>query len=470
MFCKLVLDLFQNFLTGKNRVNKKLRNFIFVLTGLVMVGLCAVLGEGGISQVNKNEVLSADAASVTEETVVGDLSTEVPETDTYGDPLETPSDDAEDASVTDAEEPEETTEDEKLPEADKAVLDIIDGMTLEEKVAQLFIITPDALTDNTAVTMAGDATKQAIDETPVGGVIYMGDNLQTPTQVKEMLANTNTYSEERVGLPMFLCVDEEGGTVSRVAGCGRFSVENVGNMSEIGANGTVEDAQKVGVTIGTYLSEFGFNIDFAPVADVLTNPENSIVKYRSFGSDVDTVSRMSIAVAEGLESKGITATYKHFPGHGATAGDTHLGAAFTTKTIEELKEEELVPFQNAIDDGAKLIMVSHISAPNITGHDTPASLSEELVTELLREDMGFDGIVVTDAMEMGAISSKYKSDEAAVMAIQAGVDMILMPEDFDLAYSGVLKAAKSGEISEERLNESLARIIKVKLEMSETTN
>ena len=261
---------------------------------------------------------------------------------------------------------------------------------------------------------------------------------------------------------MFLCVDEEGGSVSRVAGSGRFNVTNAGNMSEIGANGTVDDAKQVGVTIGTYLSELGFNIDFAPVADVLTNPENSIVKYRSFGSDVDTVSRMSIAVAKGLESKGITATYKHFPGHGATAGDTHLGAAFTTKTIDELKAEELVPFKNAIDDGAKLIMVSHISAPNITGHDTPASLSKEMVTDLLRDDMGFDGIVVTDAMEMGAISSKYKSDEAAVMAIQAGVDMILMPEDFDLAYKGVLDAAKSGEISEERLNESLVRIIKVK--------
>ena len=377
-----------------------------------MVGLCAVLGEGGISQVNKNEIRTADAASVTEETVVDDISTEVSEQSTLGESLEQTPD--EPATSTDSEE----TEAEDVSPEDKAIMDMIDSMTLEEKVAQLFIITPDALTDNTAVTMAGDMTKQAVDETPVGGVIYMGDNLQSPSPVKE--------------------------------------------MSEIGANGTVDDAKQVGVTIGTYLSELGFNIDFAPVADVLTNPENSIVKYRSFGSDVDTVSRMSIAVAKGLESKGITATYKHFPGHGATAGDTHLGAAFTTKTIDELKAEELVPFKNAIDDGAKLIMVSHISAPNITGHDTPASLSKEMVTDLLRDDMGFDGIVVTDAMEMGAISSKYKSDEAAVMAIQAGVDMILMPEDFGLAYKGVLDAAKSGEISEERLNESLVRIIKVK--------
>ena len=337
-------------------MNKKVRNFIFILTGLIMVGLCAVLGEGGISQVNKNEIRTADAASVTEETVVDDISTEVSEQSTLGESLEQTPD--EPATSTDAEE----TEVEDVSPEDKAIMDMIDSMTLEEKVAQLFIITPDALTDNTAVTMAGDMTKQAVDETPVGGVIYMGDNLQSPSQVKEMLSNTNAYSEDRIGLPMFLCVDEEGGSVSRVAGSGRFNVTNAGNMSEIGANGTVDDAKQVGVTIGTYLSELGFNIDFAPVADVLTNPENSIVKYRSFGSDVDTVSRMSIAVAKGLESKGITATYKHFPGHGATAGDTHLGAAFTTKTIDELKAEELVPFKNAIDDGAKLIMVSHISA------------------------------------------------------------------------------------------------------------
>ena len=338
-------------------------------------------------------------------------------------------------------------------------------MTDEEKVAQLFVVTPDALTGIEAVNQAGDGTKEAIDKTPVGGIIYMGDNLQSTTQTKEMLANTNKYSKDRIGLPMFLCVDEEGGTVARVAGSGRFDVTNVGNMSDIGATGTVEDAREVGETIGTYLAELGFNVDFAPVADVLTNQENSIVKYRSFGSDVDVCSRMSIAVAKGLNSKGVEATYKHFPGHGATAGDTHLGAAFTTKTIDELKEQELVPFQDAIDDGAKFIMVSHISAPNITGHDTPASLSKEIVTDLLRGDMGYDGVVITDAMEMGAISTKYKSDEAAVMSIQAGADMILMPEDFELAYNGVLEAVKSGEISEERLNESVARIIEIKLQM-----
>lgn len=447
-------------------MNKNIRKFILVLSSFALIALCVFLGEGGISQVNKNEVMSADAAGVNSVSEV--VSTETPSVDLYnqsGDVLSGTATDADENSETAKEDAEDEKKEPEKPAELSEAEKFVSKMSVEDKVAQLFVITPDALTATDAAMMAGEATKTAINETPVGGIIYMGDNLQAPQQAKDMLSKTNEYSYDRIGLPMFLCVDEEGGTVARVAGSGRFGVTNVGNMSEIGAEGTVADAKAAGETMGTYLSDLGFNIDFAPVADVLTNPDNSIVKYRSFGSDMDVVSDMSIAVAEGLESKGITPTFKHFPGHGATAGDTHLGAAFTTKTIDDLKADELVPFQTAIDSGAKIIMVSHISAPNITGHDTPTSLSDVMITELLREDMGFDGIVITDSMEMGAISSKYKSDEAAVMAIQAGADMILMPEDFKMAYDGVLEAVKSGEISEERLNESVVRIVEVKLAM-----
>ena len=453
-------------------MNKNFRKFILVLSSFAMIALCVFLGEGGMSQVNKNEVMSADAAGV--DSVSEVVSTETPSVELYnqsGDAFTGTDTDALDTDALDKDALENQSEEKATEAATEATVELseaeklVSKMSVEDKVAQLFVITPDALTSTDAAMMAGEATKTAINETPVGGLIYMGDNLQAPQQVKDMLSKTNEYSVDRIGLPMFLCVDEEGGTVARVAGSNRFGVTNVGNMSEIGANGTVEDAKAAGETMGTYLSDLGFNIDFAPVADVLTNPENSIVKYRSFGCDMNVVSDMSIAVAKGLESKGITPTYKHFPGHGATAGDTHLGAAFTTKTIDDLKKDELVPFQTAIDSGAKIIMVSHISAPNITGHDTPASLSDVMITELLREDMGYDGIVITDSMEMGAISSKYTSDEAAVLAIQAGADMILMPEDFQKAYEGVLEAVKKGEISEERLNESVARIVEVKLAM-----
>ena len=443
-------------------MNKKVRNLLLVIAASLMVFLSIALGNGKANEVNKSEVLPANASAAGKEASTHTLAEASTELGTYGDILYTGEELTQSASATDAySETDSEPVEEELSEADK----ILQDMSIEDKVAQLFIITPDALTDNTGVTMAGDATKAAIDSTPVGGIIYMGDNLQTPDQVKEMLSNTNKYSEDRVGLPMLLGVDEEGGTVKRIAGKITFGVEDVGDMANIGATGDVEQAKQVGVKIGGYLSDLGFNIDFAPVADVLTNQENSIVKYRSFGTDADTVSDMSLAVAEGLKSQGIEATYKHFPGHGATAGDTHVGAAFTNKKLDELVENELIPFQKAIDNGAKFIMVSHISTPNITGHDTPASLSDILITDVLRGKMGYKNVVVTDAMEMGAISSKYSSDEAAVMAILAGADMILTPEDFHQAYDGVVDAVKSGKITEERLDESVRRIIEAKLEM-----
>lgn len=447
-----------------------IKKFVFLLAALIMVAICIIINDGKADEVNISEILpkSANAAEPGNEDNINNdvkdvvLLSENSEAPVFGDinyntatDTDAIANGASDETLMNSEKNTELTEEAK----------IVSEMTVEEKVAQLFIITPDALTDNTGVTIAGDATKEAVSNTPVGGLIYMSDNLQSPTQVKEMLANTNKYSKETIGLPMFLCVDEEGGTVARVAGSGRFGVDNVGNMADIGENGTVQDAKDIGVTIGTYLSDLGFNVDFAPVADALTNPDNTIVKSRSFGADISEVSDMSVAVAEGLGTKGIKATYKHFPGHGATAGDTHLGAAYTTKSLDELKEEDLVPFKNAVDNGAEFIMVSHISVPNITGHDTPASLSEKMISDILRGDLGYNGIVITDALEMGAISQKYTSDEAAIMAINAGADMILMPEDFETAYNGVVDAVKSGKISEERLDESVERIVKVKLEL-----
>ena len=436
---------------------------MLIFAAALMLIVCATIGNGKAGEVNKIEKLPTNANAAGVNSADGIIETDG--LNVYGDVGFSDQDETM-ATLTDASTEEEIISIEtEVPEEDE-VSKVVKAMTVEEKVSQLFIVTPEKLTGSDGVTMAGEATQKAINETPVGGVIYMGDNLQAKTQVQEMLSNTNKYSRERIGLPMFLCVDEEGGTVARVAGSGRFDVKDVGDMAVIGETGTPDDARQAGVTIGTYLSELGFNVDFAPVADVLTNPDNSIVKDRSFGKDSKVCSDMSIAMAEGLKSEGLEAVYKHFPGHGATAGDTHLGAAFTNKSVDELSESELVPFQNAIDDGASFIMVSHISAPGITGHDTPASLSDILITDVLRNKMGYDGIVVTDAMEMGAISQKYTSEEAACMAIKAGADMILMPEDFKAAYNGVLNAVKSGEISEDRLNESVARIVRVKQGMN----
>lgn len=343
------------------------------------------------------------------------------------------------------------------------VSEIIGEMTLEEKVAQLFVVLPEALLDDVSVvTQAGEMTKEAINNFPVSGFVYMQNNLQSQQQVKDLLRNTQSYSMERIGLPAFLCVDEEGGKVARLSGTGKFDIPEFEGMDVIGQSKDTAKAKEIGQTMGGYLFDFGFNVDFAPVADVLSNPQNEVVKQRSFGSDPGLVSDMALAVTEGLKEKGVYATWKHFPGHGMTAGDTHEGYAYSKKTLEEIKACELIPFENGIRAGISFVMVGHISMPNITGDDTPASLSKTMIEDLLRDDMGFDGIVITDAMNMGAIAGQYSSAEAAVRAIAAGVDLVLMPKDFKEAYAGVIEAVQNGTLSTERINESLERIIKVK--------
>lgn len=354
---------------------------------------------------------------------------------------------------------------------EEQVEEYIQSMTLEEKAAQLFIVFPEALIEGVdCVTAAGETTRKAIQEIPIGGFIYLDRNLQSESQVKSMLENTQNYSMERLGLPAFLCVDEEGGSVARIGGREEFDVPVIGDMARIGAAGDVEAARKVGEDIGTYLSRMGFNVDFAPVADVWSNPENQVVKRRSFGADPKLVSEMTSAVSEGLHSKGVLSVYKHFPGHGATAGDTHKGYAYTEKTEEQLKSCELIPFQRGIREKVPFIMTGHVSLPGLTGDDTPASLSPAVIGDLLRKDMGYDGIVVTDALNMGAVVQQYSSGEAAVKALKAGADILLMPYDFKAAYRGVLEAVESGELSRERIDESIRRILRVKIGWSSTEN
>ena len=345
---------------------------------------------------------------------------------------------------------------------------LVSQMTLEDKIAQMFVITPNALTGYASgVTAAGDTTKEAYQSRPVGGIVYMADNLTDPEQTTTMLSNMQEIARERTGLPVFLCVDEEGGSVARIAGNDAFGVTDVGNMSDIGASGDVQNAYNAGSTIGSYLAALGFNVDFAPVADVLTNPDNQVIGQRSFGSDAQTVAGMVTSELQGLSAAGVYGMVKYFPGHGGTSGDSHDGAVSTDKTLEELMAEELVPFQSAIDGGVNFVMVGHISAPNVTGDNAPATLSKVLITDVLRGQMGYNGIVITDAMNMEAVAGFYNSDKAAVLAVTAGADMILMPADYNTAYTGILNAVNDGTITEERINESVTRIVKAKLAMGQ---
>ena len=339
------------------------------------------------------------------------------------------------------------------------------NMTVEQKVAQLFVITPDALTGVSGATAAGDATKNSYMQYPVGGLIYMSANLKSTDQTTQMLSNMKNYSQEITGLPIFLGVNEEGGAIAPVASNAAFGADNVGNMSDIGATGDLQQAYNVGSTISSYLSTLGFNIDFAPVADVLTNTENTAIGSRSFGSDSQTVADMVCAELQGLNEHMVTGVVKYFPGQGSVTGNTSDGSVSTDRSLEELMSCELVPFSQAIQNGAYMIMVGHIAVPSVTGDNTPSSLSSVMIQDVLRGQLGFQGVVITDALNKKAISSAYGSADAAVNAVNAGADMLLMPDNFQEAYQGVLDAVINGTISEDRLNESVARIIKVKLTM-----
>ncbi len=339
------------------------------------------------------------------------------------------------------------------------------SMSLEEKVAQLFLITPETLTGAGSVTQAGEATKAALAQYPVGGLIYFQGNIVSEPQVTEMVKKQQQFSQERIGLPLLVSVDEEGGQVTRVASCANIDVPEFEDNAQIGASGDASRAYASGDAIGAYLSRMGFNLDFAPVGDTLTNPDNTVVKRRSYGSDPQAVAEMAAQNLKGLESHRVYGCIKHFPGHGATLGDTHNGYAYTDKTWEELENSDVIPFKRCMAEGISFVMVGHISLPQATGDDVPASCSQAVIQDYLRGGLGYDGIVLTDALNMGAVVEQYTSAQAAVKAFLAGSDMLLMPADFRSAYQGMLDALAQGAITEERLDASVMRILKVKMRL-----
>lgn len=300
------------------------------------------------------------------------------------------------------------------------VEEALQEMTLREKVLQLFMVTPEALTGVDEVYAAGAKTEESIREYPVGGIVYFKQNLRSPDQVKDMLTRTQKYFRDNTGIEAFLAVDEEGGQVSRISGREEFGIASFPDMSEIGASGEPQKAYEVGDKIGTYLADLGFNMDFAPVADVLTNPENTVVARRSFGTDGAVTAAFSNEVVKGLQAHGISAVLKHFPGHGGTTADSHDGYAATERTLEELMAEDFVPFLEGGRAGARFIMSGHIAAPAVTGDNTPASMSPKMITEILRGTLGYDGIIITDALNMGAVTSSYSSADAARQGIAGG--------------------------------------------------
>lgn len=346
----------------------------------------------------------------------------------------------------------ELTPEEKL---DMVINAMIEDMPLEDRVAGLFFVTPEAITGVDVAVKAGDGTKDALMRYAVGGILYDKKNIRSAEQFREMLDNTDLYSK----YPVFLGIEEEGGSVSPLAAAGL--VDKQSSAADIGAGGDVGAARQAGSSLGQGLASYGINVDFAPVGD-LSNVDKSVMTARAYGSGAETVSAYVVNMMEGLQEQGVTACVKHFPCGGGTAADTHEGPAVSDRSAEELRSQELAVFQSSIDSGAQMIMVGHVAVPSLTGDNTPASLSPAVVTDLLRGEMGYRGVVITDVMDAKAISEYYSSGQAAVMALKAGCDMILTPEDFEEAYEAVLAAVQDGTIAEERINDALRRIYRIK--------
>lgn len=423
------------------RRKRRIRNQIIAYTvvGVLLIGLIGggVLGgkylfDKRIEQEKQEEIITQIEEEIIEEEVEEVVLTE-PE-----------------------EEPEvvEPTPEEKEAEIIDAAISV---MSLEDKVAGLFIVTPESITGVSTAVKAGEGTKEALGKYAVGGLIYFSKNIQSEEQLTEMIANTTLWSK----YPVFIGVDEEGGDVSRIANSS-ISVTDVASPEEIAASGDAAQAYAAGTTIGGYLGKLGFNLDFAPVADVATT-NKPILGDRIYGSDATTVANFSVNMINGLQDSGISACMKYFPGLGGTTKDTHEGMVSTERTKEEYQATEFPVFKQGIDAGVDFIMVSHLCVPSLAGENIPSSLSAAVVTDVLRGELGYDGIVITDAMNMAAISDYYAADQAAVLALRAGCDMILMPEDFELAYQGILDAVAEGTIAEERIDDALRRIYKVKL-------
>lgn len=334
------------------------------------------------------------------------------------------------------------------------VSEILEGMTLHEKVCQLFVVHPEALAGSSPVLSADDTLGQALAGWPVGGFLFDKSNIQSRQQLTDLLTELQAMS----AIPLLLTCDEEGGRVNRLMSTvGTTWVGPMLDYKDAGTETAFENAQ----TIAADLVSCGFNLDLAPVADVWSNPDNTVIGDRAYSDDFAQATELVAAAVEGFHAGGTACTLKHFPGHGDTTTDSHDGAAYVERTLVELRENELLPFRAGIAAGADAVMIGHLTVPDIDSE--PAPFSYKIVTELLREEMGFPGVVMTDALEMKAVTGHYSSGEMAVKAIQAGVDILLCPLGLESAVTALEEAVETGTITQARLDESVLRILELKL-------
>ncbi|RPJ94783.1 beta-N-acetylhexosaminidase [Rummeliibacillus sp. TYF005] len=329
--------------------------------------------------------------------------------------------------------------------------EVVSKMSLEEKIGQMI------LAGISGTTMDAN-TKKLVNQFHIGGIIFYKNNFNTPAQTIQLVNQLKTENSSR--LPLFLSTDQEGGRVTRLPG----GLTNFPTNEQIGKVNNREFSYKIGTLLGRELKEFGLNLDFAPVLDINSNPNNPVIGDRSFGNNLEIVSELGIQTMKGIQSQNVIPTIKHFPGHGDTSVDSHLDLPIVNKSLKELKELELIPFERAIDDGADVVMVAHILLPKLD-KTNPASMSKAIMTDLLRNKLSFNGVIITDDMTMGAITEHFDIGKAAVESVKAGSDIILVGHNYDNVVkiiASLKRAVQNGEISEQRLNESTERIIQLK--------
>jgi beta-N-acetylhexosaminidase len=328
----------------------------------------------------------------------------------------------------------------------------IDNMTLSEKAGQLVIVGMDGYDIN-------ENTRLLVEEKKVGGFVLFGKNIESSEQLLGLInALKSLNSKNKV--PIFAAVDEEGGSVSRMPG----EFEKLPANREIGELNNTALCFEIGKLLADEIKAFGYNMNFAPVLDINSNPQNTVIGNRAFGDDAEIVRRLGVSTMKGIKSGGVISVVKHFPGHGDTLADSHAGLPIVNHNMDRLNAVELVPFKDAVRQGADAVMVAHILMNKIDG-ENPATMSGAVVTGILRRQMGFEGVIITDDMTMGAITQNYDIGEAAVKAFCAGADIILVCHGNDNQFkviNALENAIISGTISKERLNESLKRILKLK--------
>ncbi|WP_026693916.1 beta-N-acetylhexosaminidase [Peribacillus kribbensis] len=337
----------------------------------------------------------------------------------------------------------------------KTISEVTSKMSLEDKIGQMI------LAGISGTTMDANA-KQLIGQFHVGGIIFYKYNFETPAQVIQLVNQLKAGNSS--SLPLLLGVDQEGGRVTRLPG----GLVNFPPNKQIGQVNNPEFSYKVGTLLGHELKEFGLNLDFAPVLDINSNPNNPVIGDRSFGNNPEIVSKLGIQTMKGIQSQNVITTIKHFPGHGDTSVDSHQELPIVNKSLKELKELELFPFDRAINQGADVVMVAHILLPQLD-KTNPGTISKAVMTELLRKHLGFTGVIITDDMTMGAITGHYDIGKAAVESVKAGSDIILVGHGYNNVVkiiSSIKTAVENGEISEKRLNESIGRIIQLKRKYS----